>query len=74
MTTTQIENLTKAAQCADLLVSDIREAHKSFCVDGLESRLLEMLLRPLIANAAAIQNELNALLNAMNDASRQSCR
>lgn len=74
MTAIQIETLTKAAQCADLLVSDIREAHKSACADGVESRMLEMLLRPLIAQAAAIHDSLNALSNAVNDTSRLSCR
>ena len=58
MNTQQIETITKAAQCADLLVSDIREAHKRACQD---EPVLEMVLLDLIADAAKIKNRLGEL-------------
>lgn len=58
----QAETITKAAQCADLLVSDIREAHKQAC----ESEpALELLLRDLIAQAVTIKNRLGELENCI---------
>lgn len=51
----QQESITKAAQCSDLLVSDIREAHKRACQ---ENPLLEIMLRELIADAAKLKNRL----------------
>ena len=53
--TPQQESVTKAAQCADLLTSDIREAHKLACRGN---PLLEVLLRELIGDAAKIKNRL----------------
>jgi hypothetical protein len=49
------ESVTKAAQCASLLVSDIREAHKNAC-DG--NRAVEMLLRDLISDSVKIKDRL----------------
>ncbi len=56
----QAESITKAAQCADLLVSDIREAHKQACESDLA---LELLLRDLIGEAVKIKNRLVELEN-----------
>jgi len=58
----QAESITKAAQCADLLVSDIREAQKQAC----ESEpALELLLRDLIGEAVKIKNRLSELENCI---------
>ncbi len=51
----QQESVTKATQCSDLLVSDIRAAHKVACQ---ANPLLEIILRELIAEAAKIKNRL----------------
>ena len=51
----QAESIVKAAQCADLLVSDIREAHKQACEN---EPALELLLRDLIEDATKIKNRL----------------
>ena len=56
--TPQQESVTKAAQCADLLVGDIRAAHKVSCLDN---PLLEIILRGLIAEAARLKNRLAEL-------------
>ncbi len=56
--TPQQEAITKATQCSDLLVSDIRAAHRLACQDN---RLLEILLRELIAEAAKINRRLAEL-------------
>lgn len=58
----QSETITKAAQCADLLVSDIREAHKLACEDELA---LELLLRDLIEDAVKVKNRLGELQNCV---------
>lgn len=58
----QAESITKAAQCADLLVSDIREAHRQAC----ESEpALELLLRDLIGEAVKMKNRLGELENCI---------
>jgi hypothetical protein len=54
----QSETLTKAAQCADLLVSNIRTAHKQACEN---EPALEILLRDLIGDAVKIKNSQNEL-------------
>ena len=54
----QLEAIVKAAQCADLLTSDVREAHKLAC---LGNPVLEIALRELIAEAARIKNRLAEL-------------
>jgi hypothetical protein len=54
----QLEAITKATQCSDLLVSDIREAHKLACQ---ENPLLEILLRDLIGEAVKINRRLAEL-------------
>jgi hypothetical protein len=51
----QHEAITKAAQCAGLLVSDIRGAHRLACQDN---PLLEVLLRELIADAVRLNRRL----------------
>ncbi len=56
--TPQQESIVKATQCSDLLVSDIRAAHRLACQDN---RLLEILLRELIAEAAKINRRLAEL-------------
>ncbi len=53
-----LETITKAAQCADLLTSDIREAHKLACQDH---PVLEIILRELIGDAAKIKSRLAEL-------------
>ncbi len=53
--TPQQEAIVKATQCSDLLVSDIRQAHRLACQDN---RLLEVLLRELIAEAVRINRRL----------------
>jgi hypothetical protein len=58
MNAQQLETITKAAQCAELLVQDIREAHKCACQDN---PVLELLLRDLIRDCAAIKNRLAEL-------------
>jgi hypothetical protein len=58
----QAEAITKAAQCADLLVSDIREAHKQACESDLA---LEILLRDLVGEAVKIKNRLGELENCI---------
>jgi len=54
----QLEPLTKAAQTADLLVQDLREAHKSACDD---QPALEILLRNLLGEAAGLSHRLTEL-------------
>ena len=54
----QQEAITKAVQCSDLLVSDIRSAHKLACQDN---PLLEVLLRELIADAVRLNRRLAEL-------------
>ena len=51
----KLESLTKAAQCSELLVEDIRQAHKG--TDGA----LEMLLLDLLEDAARIKTKLARL-------------
>lgn len=62
-----LENLTKASQCAELLVSDIRAAHSGACVEQptAADNLLEVALLPLISEAAALRGKLEALLCAV---------
>lgn len=51
----QLEAIVKATQCSDLLVSDIRTAHRLACQDN---PLLEIVLRELIAEAVRINRRL----------------
>ena len=60
----QLETITKAAQCADLLVSDIREAHKVACH---ENPALEILLRELLGDVVRIKNRLAELQSTMEN-------
>jgi hypothetical protein len=55
----QTEAITKAAQCADLLIGDLREAHKQTSSDA---QALELLLRELTSEAVKIRNALGQLL------------
>ncbi len=55
MTENQVEEITKAAQCADLLTSDIRQAHKA------ADRVTEIILRDLLSDAQRIKNRLEEL-------------
>lgn len=56
-------NLTKAAQAADLLLSDIRQAH-SASTESDKDALLEMALLPLIEKAKHLEQELKAIAHA----------
>ncbi len=56
----QAETITKATQCADLLVSDIRDAHCHACDDD---PALEILLRDLIGDAVKIKHRLSEIQN-----------
>lgn len=58
----QAETITKAVQCADLLVSDMREAHKLACQN---EPAVELLLRDLISDAAKIKNRLAEIENCI---------
>lgn len=55
MNSQQAETITKAEQCAQLLVGDIQEAHKK--ASGAEPAL-EILLRDLVGDAAKIHDRL----------------
>ena len=50
-----LETLTKAAQCADLLTGDIRQAHHYAAQDD---PVLAMVLLDLIGDAAKLKNRL----------------
>jgi hypothetical protein len=65
----QIENLTKATQGAEMLVADIRAAHRYTSGRG-DQRFLEMLLRDLIADAARISTRLNEITSAAEEMSK----
>lgn len=58
MKSQNLETLTKAMQCADLLAADIHEAHKAACQND---PVLEILLRDLIRDSMAIKNRLAEL-------------
>ena len=60
----QLEAITKAVQCADVLVSDIREAHKLACRDH---PVLEILLREILGEVAGIENRLAELQSTMEN-------
>ena len=56
----QLETISKARQCATLLTSDLRAAHKAAVqADGM----LELLLRDLIGQAVAVENRLADIEN-----------
>ena len=54
----QLEPLTKAAQTANLLVQDLREAHKA---TGDDQPALEILLRKLLGDSAGLEQRLAEL-------------
>jgi hypothetical protein len=56
------ESVTKAAQCADLLVGDLRDAQKRACDD---EPALELLLRDLLAEAAKVRDRLTEIDGAI---------
>jgi hypothetical protein len=49
------ELVTKAAQCSDLLLSDIREAHSVACQ---KNYLMELLLREILTDAVRLKQRL----------------
>jgi len=55
-----LEPLTKATQSADLLASDIREAHSRACY---ESPVAEILLLDCISEAVCLQQRLALILH-----------
>ncbi|MCZ7635457.1 MAG: hypothetical protein M5U12_05035 [Verrucomicrobia bacterium] len=62
--TPQLETITKAAQCAALLVSDIREPHKLACQDN---PILEIVLREILGEVVRIDNRLAELQSTMEN-------
>ena len=58
------ESITKAVQCASLLCSDIREAHKMACENN---SVLEILLRDLISDGVKIKNRLEEIERACTE-------
>jgi hypothetical protein len=50
------ELVTKATQCSDLLLSDIREAHSVACQ---KNYLMELLLREIITDAVRLKQRLS---------------
>jgi hypothetical protein len=56
--TAKEEAITKAAQAATMLLSDVRQAHKTSCDDD---PVLEMLLRDILAETAKLEAKLNQL-------------
>lgn len=52
------ESITKAAQSADLLAGDIREAHSQACG---QNPAVEILLRDLIVDAMKVRNRLTEI-------------
>lgn len=66
-TARHLENLTKAAQCAELLVSDTRSAHNATCVEKptAADNLLEAALLPLISEAVILRDKLANLQSAI---------
>jgi hypothetical protein len=58
MTTQLAEACTKAAQCANLTLSDVRAAHKAACADGGP---MELLLREAIVDAVNLAQRLEQL-------------
>jgi len=55
MNPSQLESITKATQCADLLRDDIREAHELSCQDN---PVLEILLRQLLGDTVRLNDRL----------------
>lgn len=53
-----IEAITKAVQCSDLLIGDIREAHTKACQDD---PVLAIVLADLIADAVKLNQRLGEL-------------
>jgi hypothetical protein len=62
MKTSQIESITKAAQCADLLVNDVVYAHRIAC-DG--DPALQILLLDVIGDARRIKERLALIESAI---------
>lgn len=58
MDTQQLEHLTKSAQCAELLVSDLRETLSAVCST---EPALAILLRDLIRDASSVKQRLEEL-------------
>jgi hypothetical protein len=58
------EDLQKAMQTGDLLLSDISEAHKKACHDDL---VLEILLRGLIKDVVGVQQRLSELESSVRN-------
>jgi hypothetical protein len=54
-----IENATKAAQCADLLLSDLQSLNK------VADAMVSLLVLPEIEKAAGIKARLDAILHAI---------
>jgi hypothetical protein len=65
------ENLNKSAMCADLLLSDIRQAHSAAVkpdADPLTSQLATIVLLDLIEQTSKVKRCLEALSSAANSA------
>jgi hypothetical protein len=59
------EPINKARDCAAMLASDIREAHKEAVRDGSQPAL-EFFLRDLIAQSVAIKTRMEEIANLHN--------
>ena len=59
-----LEDLQKAMQTNDLLLSDVSQAHKKACHDDL---VLEILLRGLIRDVVGIQQRLSELESSVRN-------
>lgn len=57
------EQITKAAQTAELLMHDIRELHRSFCMEqpAVEQRIAEQHVLGLLNQEAQLHRELKGI-------------
>jgi len=57
------EKLTKAAQTAELLVQDLRELHRTFCVERLtlSESMAECLASELLQDAVKLKQKLERI-------------
>ncbi|MHB8252198.1 MAG: hypothetical protein ACYDEV_00505 [Acidiferrobacter sp.] len=56
-----IENVTKAVQCAELLLQDLQDINRN------GNSMLSMLVLPEIEKVAGIKHRIEAIVSALND-------